>query len=381
MISPKSPLKKEATFLNRPYTKHEKIVQMPLHSKYAKKIIPLLISLVTGSCSVLLLFIWGNNRLKQHNDFKRVFPPHFMSKKIVFDLGVNSFYFSGITATGIFLGNSTVPGYFLRINYALTDTIATRLNFSNNQLYKQTDLELLIDSPTVYIFSPQQKSIWRSTKYVTDFIEINTTQLQSINGFQVLANQNMIIKSFDSINKQRILSKLSETGKLISNYSMIKKGDGIFSTNGLLLSQRNSIIYVYNHWNGITLLDSALNTIYQKTTIDGITDPKLEIINLKKEATILLKGSTTPVNIHATANNKYLLVHSGRLAKNENRLAFQNSWVIDTYSIANGQYQYSFYIPEYKNFKPGQFKLTGDILYVIYDHYLVGYSLFLLQGP
>jgi hypothetical protein len=353
---------------------------MPTNSRLAKKITPLLVSLMFGSGFVLLLFFWGSNRLKQNNDFKRVFPPHFFSNKVTFDLGVNSFYFSGNTASGIFLGNSTVPGYLLRLDLSLIDTIECRINFRNDQLFKQADLEISVDSPTIYVFSPQQKMIWKSSNYLTDFNEIQTNQLQSINGLQALENHTMIIKSFDSTNKQRTLSSLSMSGKIITTHFLKTKGDGIFSTNGLLLTEKNSILYINNHWNGITRFDSVLNIIYQKTTIDGITSPKLEIINLKEEATLLLKGSTTPVNLHATLNQKYFMVHSGRVAKNENRMAFQNSWVIDTYSLSDGLYQFSFYIPQYENFKPGQFKLVGDILYVIYDRYLVGYSLALPMG-
>jgi hypothetical protein len=348
---------------------------MPPNSPLARKIITLLVSFVSSLAFVLLLFFWASNRLKQNNDFKRLFPPHFFLNKITFDLGVNSFYFSGNTATGIFLGNSTVPGYLLRLDLSLIDTIECRINFRNDQLFKQADLEISVDSPTVYIFSPQQKLIWKSSNYLSDFNEIQTDQLQSINGLQALANHSMIIKSFDSTNKQRTLSALSISGKIITTHHLKTKGDGIFSTNGLLLTEKNSILYIHNHWNGIMRFDSVLNIIYQKTTIDGITSPKLEIINLKKEVTLLLKGSTTPVNLHATLNQKYFLVHSGRIAKNENRMAFKHSWVIDTYSLSDGLYQFSFYIPQYENFKPGQFKLVGDILYVIYDHYLVGYSL------
>ncbi|ULQ52170.1 hypothetical protein [Flavihumibacter fluvii] len=340
-----------------------------------KNFLHLAISFVLGVVFMLVLFIWTNNRLRQQNDFNRLFPPHFLANKINFDLGVNSYYFAGHTSTGLFLGNSTVPGFYNRINLNLADTQYIRANFFNKELYSKTDLTILVDSPIVYLFSPQQKEIWITMQDPGERKKLNINDIQSLNAITPISRNILAIKSFDSSSKQRMLAAISMDGAILSTYHPEKKGDGIFSTNGILLSNDYTIFYVYNHWNGITRLDSNLHVLYNRTTIDGISKPELNIINLKKEATLMLKGTSTPVNIGATMNAQYLFIHSGRQARNENVMAFNSAWVIDVYAIQTGYYQFSFYIPMDRDTKPSYFKVIGDYLFVLYGNYLIRYTM------
>ena len=62
------------------------------------------------------------------------------------------------------------------------------------------------------------------------------------------------------------------------------------------------------------------------------------------------------------------------LAKNEDEKKFENSSVIDTYNLRDGQYQFSFYLPKHNEKKMREFKVSGDMLIALYDHYVLKYQ-------
>ena len=49
--------------------------------------------------------------------------------------------------------------------------------------------------------------------------------------------------------------------------------------------------------------------------------------------------------------------------------------MIDVYAVADGKYQFSFYLPDFRGFKVRDFKVYGQSLYALYDHYLYKYQL------
>ncbi len=64
------------------------------------------------------------------------------------------------------------------------------------------------------------------------------------------------------------------------------------------------------------------------------------------------------VNKSAVVDDGHLFVHSNLMANNEASKAFDEASVIDVYSLTDGAYKFSFYIPDYQSHKASSFTYT-----------------------
>lgn len=81
------------------------------------------------------------------------------------------------------------------------------------------------------------------------------------------------------------------------------------------------------------------------------------------------------VNKYSCTNDDWLFVHSGLLADNENKDLFNKCAVIDLYSIHDGSYQYSFYIPDDQGTRLSEFKVFKDKFVGLHGNQLRVYTL------
>ena len=111
------------------------------------------IALVVG----LVLFASGPD--KGDNGFKRIFPPQELNSKWEMDLPYNSYYLAGTTKHHIFLGNVTAPQTGLQFNWNLSDSQSFLLQVPGKNGKIPANLELMMDSPWVYLVGRDTKSI------------------------------------------------------------------------------------------------------------------------------------------------------------------------------------------------------------------------------
>jgi hypothetical protein len=62
------------------------------------------------------------------------------------------------------------------------------------------------------------------------------------------------------------------------------------------------------------------------------------------------------VNKKSTVSEKYLFINSGLKANNEEKELFSEYSVIDVYSVEDGKYQFSFYLPKHRGIKTNKFQ-------------------------
>ncbi|MBO9202953.1 MULTISPECIES: hypothetical protein [Niastella] len=154
-----------------------------------------------------------------------------------------------------------------------------------------------------------------------------------------------------------------------------KKDNSIFSTDGILYydSTTHLACYTYFYQNGFICMDTNLNVIVKGKTIDTITKREIAVAHVGSSVT--MKQPPQFVNdIGAVAEGK-LFLRSMLKADNELPLDFAENTVIDAYSVTNGNYIASFYIPPFKGSKPFQFHVIGKKLYAIYGKTVVEYDL------
>ena len=154
-----------------------------------------------------------------------------------------------------------------------------------------------------------------------------------------------------------------------------KDGKGNFPTDGILYYDASThlLCYTYFYQNGFICMDTNLNLRLKARTIDTVTKRQIKVAHVGSAYT--MKEPPRFVNYVGAVSAGKLFLQSMLKADNELPLDFAENTVIDAYSVTNGNYIASFYIPPYKGNKPHQFHVIDKTLYAIYGKSVVLYKL------
>jgi hypothetical protein len=290
------------------------------------------------------------------------------------DVQHNSWYISGEYQNNIYLGNNVFPGRVLRVSNHLGKYDQFNLSgFEKLSVHKGSQFQ--IDSPFIYLMDGVKGIIVKG----------------DLNGFRL----NKIIKAgyftgaFAAMNNSFILRSVYKASgnvlvKVLENPFSFKKSkllerqiDGVFCTDGEMVSVPGSskIFYVYYYRNQFLCADTNLNLLYKGKTIDTISYAQIKVTRIVSTGETTMAAPPVLVNKRACANSKYLFVQSALRANNETEYMIKGVSIIDVYAVADGKYQLSFYLPDFRGFKVRDFKVYGKSLYALYDHYLYKYQL------
>lgn len=145
--------------------------------------------------------------------------------------------------------------------------------------------------------------------------------------------------------------------------------DGGITTDGYFVNDDESLVYVQYHKGIFYKLDS--NNIKRSTmpyvfnTIPGFN----------------IKGSTFSISKPIIAKNKFSCIsgnylYNASFVKNTSQTfkEFTNKIIVDVYTISQGKYIYSFYLPNDDNGKPIDVKINKNSLYVLYGKKISKYK-------
>jgi hypothetical protein len=314
----------------------------------------------------------------KHWGFIRLFPPHKIFSGKVLDVKYDSYYVSGFTSQNVYFGNYTAPGIVLVSNYNLTDTHHIRLSVPENENIAWEGVTVSVDSPNYYMIDRITSTLICGTlgnKY---------TSCKKIDSFQFSSSvaptsSSVIMRTYNKQLNQNVLVKkiITTPPKMSKTFVLSKQFDGIFSIDGMLRSnnKNNRIIYLYYYRNQFIVLDSNLSLIYQGQTIDTISTAKIKVSNLSSDKISSISSPPFFVNQKCCISDDWIFVNSGLIANNENEKIFNEHSVIDVYSLVDGKYSFSFYLPEYKNNKMKYIWVYKKTLIAQYDHYMLTYEL------
>ncbi len=166
-------------------------------------------------------------------------------------------------------------------------------------------------------------------------------------------------------------------GKVSKPFLLEQQGDGIFSTDGMLIKSARSarIFYISYYRNQFLCLDTNLNLLYKGKTIDTVSQAHIKVSMVKSQNELTLSSPPLFVNLKSACNDKYLFIQSGLRADNEVDAVMEKASVIDVYRIVDGQYVFSFYIGDFDNEKMRDFRVVGNTLVAMFDDYLYKYDL------
>ncbi len=344
--------------------------------KLTSKIIILVSTVCLSGMAMLGLFLYANQKIHYANHFTRIFPPHPIEKKAALDLQFNSYYFAGADSGELYLGNETNAGIVLGLDSGL-----------------QVSRHCSVAYPTATHYSATQLMVSASGLYATDLVDhrlyngplrdsasLHFVEKQDPSAETVLADQNtLLMRSFSPNRNSYWLKKKSiSTSRTDSCRNIFEpQGDSLFSVDGALQTDlvTKQIIYMYYYRNLFYVLDSNLHTLLRAHTIDTNTNAKISVGWIPARNIKMLSAPPMLANRKAAAWNNHLFVQSGLMANNENPQTFSHAAVIDVYSLSDGHYQFSFYLHNYDNKILKSFAIFNNILYAIFDRWIVGYQL------
>ncbi len=320
-----------------------------------------------GIFLVAALYSYSTWKTKYLNGFIRNLPSHIVLGERAVRLPNASWYLSGMDSINLYLANSSIRNKLLIVNYRTYDTkmvtltVADTIHFTKNVMIKVKENRL-------YLFDGLRPALLEGQIPQGRF---NQVVKPLFNSSAIPLSPNSFVFRVYGKEKQNVLIK-SVNGKIIARYVLEKQGDGIFSTDGTMNVDQTGtkIFYNYYYHNRITCLDTNLKVIYLSKTIDTVNHAQLKIGRIKSLHQLTLSAPPLFVNKQCTANCKYIFVHSALKADNEIGGIFKNYNPIDVYNSNDGSYLQSFYVINLKGEKMKDFRVFGNTLISLYDHYI-----------
>jgi hypothetical protein len=325
--------------------------------------------------AALALHARSNHSLK--NGFSRlVLPTRLLGAKSI-NLGNNSYYFAGSSSNTLYLGNYTAPLRLFKTDSELKDTQTFLLRPPKETRMDWPASRISIDSPEINLMEGNTPLIlqWSLKDQIFEKFFLNDLHFTKS---LAISKESFVLRTYDDVGRQNILTRVSAYVPELktSRRSLTKQVDGFFCTDGQFLfdGAHRRILYLYYYRNQIVSLDTNLILLSPIATIDTNRFAKIIVDSVPKQRLSTLVSTGTIVNKMATIFGTHLFVWSNVMADNEDPKQFEINAVFDSYSLINGRYEGSFYIPPFRNLKPSGFTFAEKTILGLYQNYLVVYK-------
>lgn len=333
------------------------------------------LTLVVSAGGVTALFLSSEYIIKKDNNFTRRFLQHPIKEETSFDLKVNSYYFAGVDDHHIYLGNHTAPFQFFFMDHSFkifkTVSIQTdrEFKFRRPQVKVFNEQLFFVDGtvPVIYAANPKDFSGKVKTK---SFHHAFFEQLA------IIDSARFYFTAISSKTQNKVLGSLeinAPSSVELREDILKKKNDGIFDTDGLLITdQKNKeVFYVHYYFNQVVKLNLNKTKQTYLRTIDPTATPDISIVKLKDGSRKM--GAQPPtVNRSMAVYGGMLFSESPRMGKFEERARWKDHFIIDAYKTYSAEYWGSFYLPKGKG-KALQMLATDEYLFVLSGTKIIRY--------
>jgi hypothetical protein len=347
---------------------------MQLLINVKKRSLNLVYCLVGGVLAILCLSQYSRKVSYSGNGFIRLIPPHVAIPDRIRDLRVNSYYLAGGSSSIFYLGNHTSPHLITTIDQGLADSSVHRLSMLSAGGRFARSLMIQIDSPHIYLFEGVTPTLVQGK--LNDSLLRRTQGKFYFNLATPLSPVSAIFRVVDQ-HRQNILVKQLNDSITHADNILEKQVDGIFCTEGSLHAQpkANRLVYVYSYRNQFIVMDTNMQVRYKGRTIDTVSHVKFSVNFIPSEKSLTLSSPPTFVNKESCVSGNYVFIHSGLRADNDESSIYDIGSPIDVYSLVDGHYLLSFFLPDYQHHKIRDFRVFGNTLIALYDHYAYTYKL------
>lgn len=335
-----------------------------------------LLSILTGTILVVVLFLSSEHIIKHENNFTRRFLQHPVLEDKIYDLKFNSYYFAGSHEGTIYLGNYTAPNILTIIDssFSLAQSRTIRLDIPR-QSFRSPKIK--VKHPYLFVYDGSVPVIFKG---LLDTMEAKKTAMDTyFSQLEIITPDYFTFKTLSTREKTNILgtAALKEVPDVLLHYDLLEKQvNGIFDTDGLLLydSAADELIYGYFYRNEFLVMDRNLKLIRRLHTIDTVSRAQVKVSQLP-DGTYKMGAPPLEVNKNMTVYNGVLLIHSSLMGRYESREIWDNASVVDIYATDEQRYLGSFFINDRGKNKMAQMLLTDRYFYVLSGTELLRYRL------
>jgi len=280
------------------------------------------------------------------------------------------YYFAGWSGDSCLLASalrsdhlvSIIGSSVLRIE--ITNPLASAMRYS----------QITVDSPYFYLADLMGYTIYRGMMN-SWHIEANV-HAENFFSEYLPVNGALVLRGFNDDKDEYLLVREKMTSDHVVGAGLLQRQiDGLFCTDGMLRydAQTARIVYTYYYRNQFIVADTLLELAYRANTIDTTHFARIKVSTLSLNHVSTLSAPPLVVNRYVACDGGLLYVNSNLLADNESRDEFNASDAIDVYSLSDGSYEFSFYIPRIEGKRLRHFALHKNSLYVLHGRWLHRY--------
>jgi len=335
------------------------------------------IAAVSALCAVMVVitYLWSDNQIERNNAFVRKYIPHGLDNASEYTLESNSYYLAGVDDYRIYLGNYNAPLYIKVIDNTLKHEDNFQAEIDNTNLpYTRVRIKVIppyffLGDGTVPVLFRGNTKDWKAETFSYD--DAYFLQYLPIDSMDLIISTTSTQTKASALGR---LNKVNDSVQLALNTSiLVKQIDGIFDTDGLLISNgKDRIIYVYYYRNAFEIADNHLSYVHTGTTIDTVNRVQIDVSYYAKNDLYKLGGKSIIVNKAAASYGSFLFIHTDRIGKYEDDDVLHSASIIDVYDFQELKYLHSFYFYHQSQAKIRDFlvhkdriiALVGDKLWV-----------------
>lgn len=266
-----------------------------------------------------------------------------------------------------------MPGRIISYTHSLHPLNEITLNLSGNKKMASYFFTQ-VDTSGVYVFAFNAHTIFKSDMkgpVVTGY----KPPVLFHKGIHY--NGHFYLLGYDGNMDDRRFRKVDPASNEVNEKRLFKAGSPSFDGMMFFDEQKQTILYVSFFSNAFLCIDTGLSIKYYGHTIDTTgTYPKQRAMIKSHYARYLTSPEPDKiVNRACCAYDSFLYINSNLTSDNEQKEAFRSNAVIDIYSVATGQYQGSFYLPDHHNERVKRIAVYKRTLFAVYQDALMAYEL------
>lgn len=344
-------------------------------------IMAILITFVTSIVLIIVLYLLSEHEVHRNNGLVRRLPHHPAKSIRGLNIKLNSYYIAGFDQGRVYLGNVSAPLNLLSVDTAtLKDVKDIRMKLENSHNYPFASVQVRIRAPYFFIADGKVPGIFRgkmSDWYARPFM---TDKKTYFNLLEPIDSSSFGLRAMN-ITDGNILGNLTVGShnklQLATGLLQKKTGDGLFDTDGMLSynEELQQLVYVYYYRNQYITANRDFTQVYRTNTIDTLKESTLNLVTVKSRHERKFATHPTKLQQYSTSSGNYLFVKSERLGKYEPEVMLRDAGIIDVYDLNKHTYEFSFYLYNYEGEKVKTFKVYGNLLFGLTEHYLVCYRL------
>jgi len=336
------------------------------------------ISLLCCGIIMSLLYVTMGRTNRTKNGFNRRLPVAKLTPLQEVPLPYQDFYIAGVTSDKVYMGTIRSALRLFVCDSGLHNIRPLRLHFPDSVKFTIQSARFAVDSPHVYLSDGITPRFFRGD---LQHLEMDTFLSRS-SYFTATTNispASFAVRAVNANSRSNMLLKVQADSPYVIRPPEVlqKQVDGIFCTDGLFRFDKSSnrIVYMYYYRNQYLVLDSNLNVLRTVNTIDTNSIAKISVASTSADGNVMLSSPPAFVNNTYCLSGDHIFICSALLGDNESPKVVDNGNIVDIYSLKDGNYIRTLYIPKPHNEGLREMCIINNKLLAIYSREYVVYNL------